>query len=126
MALCDADSGSVLESVLRVRMVQAGITGFTCQRVLTGHDGRYVLRVDFCFEAAQLVVEADGARWHPDGLLVRGKDNDLAAAGWRVLRFTWAEVVHEPARVLALVMAAVAAIRGDSVHLHLNAVRAAA
>ncbi len=118
LELCDAASGSVLESVLRVRMLQADIGGFTCQRVLTGHDGRYVLRVDFCFEAARLVVEADGARWHQDGLLDRGTDNELAAAGWRVLRFTWAEVLHESERVLALIRAACGApARTGDIHL---------
>ena len=29
------------------------------------------------------------------------RDNLLARQGWRVLRYTWAEVVHEPERVVA-------------------------
>lgn len=46
--LCDPLSGSVLETVLRVRMVLAGMTGFTTQRVLRDLPGSH-LRVDFCF-----------------------------------------------------------------------------
>lgn len=103
---CDPESGSVLETVLRVRMVQAGITGFGTQVVVRDRSGRYVVRTDFCFPAQRLVVEADGARWHPDPARDRGLDNRLAAAGWRVLRFTWSQVVHDPAAVLALVRAA--------------------
>jgi len=49
-----------------------------------------------------LVIETDGARWHPDPPRDQARDNALAARGWRVLRFTWAEVVHEPELVLEL------------------------
>ncbi|MDP3712267.1 MAG: DUF559 domain-containing protein [Mycobacteriales bacterium] len=108
LAQCDPLSESVLESVLRVRMLDAGLVGFASQSPLRCADG--TKRADFCFAAARLVVEADGARWHPDGSLDRQRDNQLAAAGWRVLRFTWAEVVHRPATVIALIRAALAAV----------------
>ncbi len=100
---CDPECGSVLESVQRVRMVLAGLGGFATQVVLRSAP---VLRVDFCFAAARLVVEVDGARWHPDPARDQHRDNELAALGWRVLRFTWSEVVHDSARVLATVRAA--------------------
>lgn len=107
LRLCDPECGSVLESVLRVELVEGGVTGFSTQRVVLDNRGRYVLRVDFCFEQQRLVVEADGARWHPDPGRDRVLDNRLVAAGWRVLRFTWAEVVHDPASVLALIRDAI-------------------
>lgn len=113
LALCDEAAGSVLESVMRVRMVQGGLTGFTTQAVLA--TAPTVLRVDFCFAAAGLVVEVDGARWHQDPHRDQERDNRLAALGWRVLRFTWAEVVHDPERVLQLVREALAAT--TTVHL---------
>lgn len=116
LALCDPECGSVLESALRVELVLAGLTGFSTQRVVHDARGRYVLRVDFCFELERLVVEADGARWHPDPARDRKLDNRLMAAGWRVLRFTWAEVMHDPAAVLDLVRSALAAGR-NLVHL---------
>lgn len=111
--LADPLSGSVLESVLRVLLVQAGLTDFRTQRVIRDAHGRYILRVDFCFGSHGLVIEADGSRWHPDPLRDRKLDNRLVAAGWRVLRFTWAEVVHDPAAVLELVRAAVTSGRQD-------------
>lgn len=107
VALCDPLSGSVLESVFRVRAALAGIEGWVPQRVLCDLPGRH-LRVDFCFPAAGLVVEVDGARWHQDLLRDRARDNLLAALGWRVLRFTWAEVVHQPGTVLDTVGEALA------------------
>lgn len=116
LALCDPECGSVLESALRVEMIEAGISGFVSQRVVRDVRGRYILRVDFCFETAQLIVEADGARWHPDPARDRRLDNRLVAAGWRVLRFTWSEVLHDPAAVLELIRSALLAGSND-VHL---------
>lgn len=120
LELCDPESGSVLESVLRVHLVLAGIEGFSTQRVLRDLPGQH-LRVDFCFVAAGLVVEADGVRWHQDPARDQARDNALAGLGWRVLRFTWADVVHDTARVLEDVRAALVCgcpsfhLRGDQV-----------
>ena len=72
------------------------------------------MRVDFCFEDAGLVVEVDGAKWHQDVGRDRARDNALAVLGWRVLRFAWVEVVHEPAGVLAQVVEALAPSRTQS------------
>jgi very-short-patch-repair endonuclease len=99
LAWCDPESGSVLESVLRYRLLEAGVEGFTTQ-VPVQHRGEHVLRADFCFAAAGLVVESDGARWHTDKKKDRLTDNALAVAGFRVLRFTWDEVVHGHVEVL--------------------------
>lgn len=105
LRLSDGRAGSVLESVHRVQMVLAGIDGFDLQVVVRDVPA---LRVDFCFRAAGLVVEVDGARWHTDPATDRERDNALAALGWRVLRFTWAQVVHRPEQVLDQVTEALA------------------
>lgn len=124
LELCDPDSGSVLESVLRVRMLRAGVDGFRSQVVVCDRPGQHV-RVDFCFAAAGLVVETDGARWHQDPARDRVRDNALAVLGWRVLRYTWAEVLHEADRVLAEIVDAVACAT-PSFHLEGDADCAAA
>ena len=96
----------MLESVLRVRLHLAGGESPSTQQVL-GLPGERV-RVDFCWERLGLVVEVDGARWHPDPQVDRERDNLLGRAGWRVLRYGWAEVVHEPERVVGEICAALA------------------
>jgi very-short-patch-repair endonuclease len=106
--LADQESGSVLETVLRVRMRLAGIEGFTSQATIEVAGG-VLHRVDFCFEQRSLVVETDGAKWHPDPEPDRIRDNALVAVGFRVLRYTWADVVQEAPRVLAEIAAALAA-----------------
>jgi very-short-patch-repair endonuclease len=102
--LIDDQSGSVLESVLRYLLLQNGFTPrsqYTVRR-----EKLFVGRFDFCLEQAQLIIECDGRRWH-DPEDVRQKDrlktNALICLGWRVLRFTWDEVVNSPAYVLACV-----------------------
>ncbi len=114
-ALAHADplSGSPLESVLRVHLLRAGVRGWQTQVVLRDAQGRHILRADFCFPAARLVVEVDGRRWHQDATKDRGVDNRLAAAGWRVLRFTWSQVVNDPEAVLVLLRGALAC---DALH----------
>jgi very-short-patch-repair endonuclease len=106
LELCDPESGSVLESVVRVRMLLAGITGITSQRVICDAAGRHIVRADFCFDGARLVVEVDGHKWHQDASFDRDRDNRLAAAGWRVLRYTWADVMHNDVTVVRQIRAA--------------------
>lgn len=122
VARCDPLAGSVLESVQRVRMVLAGITAFESQVVVRTSP---VLRVDFCFRAHRLVVEVDGARWHPDPARDRTRDNALAALGWRVLRYSWSQVVHDGAAVIAEIQAALGSGRSGT-HLPARAVPTAA
>lgn len=93
LRLSDPLAGSVLESVARVKLVLAGVSGFVTQVALRS-GSRRILRVDFCFASARLVLEVDGRRFHPDGARDQDLDNQLAAAGWRVLRFGWTDVVH--------------------------------
>lgn len=74
-------------------------------------DGDLIGRVDCYWRHARLVVELDGRRYH-DGLSARDsdrtRDNRLMAAGWRVLRFTWDDLVDRPAETLKIIRTALA------------------
>lgn len=102
----DPQSGSALESLLRVLLAEHGILVPRTQYVVRDQDGRFVGRVDCCWPEQRLIVEADGRRWH-DPQDARDRDrcrtNAYTRLGWAVLRFTWAEVVHAPADVVAAV-----------------------
>jgi very-short-patch-repair endonuclease len=108
IALADPLSGSVLESALRVLLAEAGLSLPRTQYVI--RDGRsFIARVDFCWTEHRLIVETDGRRWHdPEDARTfdRRRANACAQRGWRLLRFTWAEVLHDPAYVVATVRAA--------------------
>ena len=103
--LVDPDSGSVLESLLRVLLARNGMHPRS-QRVLRTVKGQPFARVDFFWSAAGLVLECDGHRWHdPEDARDRDRrrDNEVVRLGWRVLRVTWDEVVRDPEYVVQLV-----------------------
>jgi very-short-patch-repair endonuclease len=69
---------------------------------------------DLCWPEARLVVEADGDRWHRTRSARqhdRRRDVALANAGWTVLRFTDADIVLDPAYVVAAIRTALAQAR---------------
>lgn len=109
--LADPDSGSVLESMLRVLLAEAGLPAPQTQYRVLDERGRFVARVDFCWPAARLVVEADGYAFHSDREAYRNdrrRLNQLELLGWRVLRFSWEDVVGRPEAVVAAVRACLA------------------
>jgi very-short-patch-repair endonuclease len=69
------------------------------------------MEVDMLWPAARLVVEVDGYEHHgprPAFERDRRRDGILLAAGYRVLRVTWRQLVEEPERVVAIIAAALA------------------
>ena len=103
--LVDPLCGSVLETLLRLLLAQLPLPPIVQHEVRDRH-GRFVARVDFAWPAARLVVEADGFAFHSDRAAYRRdreRLNELELLGWRVLRFTWEDVVGRPDHVLALV-----------------------
>lgn len=105
-AAADPLSGSVLESLLRALLLTAGIPAPDTQYVIRDAVGEFVARVDFCWPAARLVVEADGFAFHSDRESYRSdrrRLNELERLGWRVLRFSWEDVVERPEVVVRLV-----------------------
>ena len=110
VSLADPTCGSALESLFRVLLVLAGLAPAETQYAVR-RAGRLLGRVDFAWPALLLVVETDGFAFHADRATYRSdrrRTNALTLAGWRVLRFSWEDVVHEPERVVAEVTAALA------------------
>lgn len=104
VALVDPRSGSVLESLCRVLLAQAGLAPEVTQLVVRSGTGAWIGRVDFAWPTARLVVEVDGFAFHADRAAYRRdrrRGNALQRAGWRVLRFSWEDVVGQPDSVVA-------------------------
>lgn len=100
----DAVAGS--ESVLETRMWRLcrdhGLPEPVGQHEVR-QGGRFVGRVDFAFPDICLAIEVDGYESH--GSLGafrhdRARQNELVAAGWTVLRFTWHDVTRQPESVV--------------------------
>lgn len=106
LQLIDPESGSVLESLCRVLLAQAGLAPEETQLVVRTRAGQRIGRVDFAWPSAGLVVETDGFAFHADRDSYRKdrrRGNALVLAGWQVLRFSWEDVVHQPEEVVAAV-----------------------
>lgn len=74
-------------------------------------DDDWIGRVDCVWRKERVVVELDGRRFH-DGLSARTadrtRDNRLMAAGWRVIRVTWDDLVERPNQVVEWIRRALA------------------
>ena len=65
--------------------------------------------VDFVWPGQRLVVEVDGYAFHSTRAAFerdRARDADLTAAGYRVVRVTWRQIVDQPEAVVARLAAA--------------------
>jgi len=99
-ALPEADPAltrSELEERFLKLLADAGMPRPRVNARVAGHE------VDFHWPDARLVVETDGARTHLTRTAFqhdRTRDADLQAAGHRVVRFTHADVVARPGRLL--------------------------
>lgn len=99
VAYADGRAANPFESVLRARCIEAGLevvpqraidlTTGTVHPDLVDVDRRLVLEADsWSFHATRSAHKRDCARY-----------NLLVLHGWRVLRFTWEQVMHDPSYV---------------------------
>lgn len=86
-----------LHAILR----RSGLTGWAFNQQVWDGAG-LIGRVDVLFHDARLVIEVDGFAFHGVERFQadRSRQNRLVAAGYTVLRFTWADLVDRPAAVL--------------------------
>jgi len=102
-----AERGVVSVAELRVACLfdQYGITGWEANAKVTLPDQPW-RRVDFLFAKEKLVVEADSWEFHSSRQSFdddRWRDAQLQAAGYRVIRLTWHQVVNQPHATAELV-----------------------
>jgi very-short-patch-repair endonuclease len=98
---------SPMETRLRWLLLEARLPPPEVQRDLHDVTGRFVGRADLYYPSARLVVEFDGGN-HRDRLVDDNRRQNLIAnAGFRMLRFTAADVYGRPDAVQAQVRAAV-------------------
>ena len=105
----DVPPATVFESRLATLLAVAGLEPPTRQLRVELVDR--IVYLDFSYPDLRLCVEADSEAFHLDlGAFRRDRrrQNLLVLAGWTVLRYTWADLVHEPGRVIAEVREALA------------------
>lgn len=101
---------SELERLARLEFARGGLPDPEFEVDVGSTD--WVGRVDCLWRAQRVIVELDGTRYH--GSLVdreadRRRDNQLMAAGWRVIRVTWEDLKIRPDEVVSWIRDALAA-----------------
>lgn len=89
---------SELEALLLAVLASAGIEAPERQEWVGGTRAP-VGRVDFVLRQVRVVIEADSRRYHSSWLDVQAdhrRDLLLTAAGWRVIRVNWHQLIEEP------------------------------
>lgn len=106
LAAVAAPAESPMETRLRWLLLQVGLSGLEVQTDLRDGDGRFIARADLYYPAARLVVEYDGGN-HRDRLVEDDRRQNLIVnAGFRLLRFTAADIRNRPDVVAAQVRGA--------------------
>lgn len=99
LAHADGRAANPFESVLRALCIEAGLTVEPQALVDLGTGA---VRPDLVCHVLRLVVEADSWTFHASRKAHRrdcARYNLLVVRGWRVLRFTWEQVMHDQAYV---------------------------
>jgi hypothetical protein len=104
IAFSDERSESVLESLARVIMHEAGLPSPDLQVELHDDYGALIARVDFLWPRYRTAGEADGAvKYEKYGLTARqqlDRDKKVRAAGYDLVHFDWQGIVYETDRVI--------------------------
>ena len=116
ISLADGRSESPMETRLRVLLVAGGLPSPCVQADVYDSSGGFLARADLLYPDARLVIEYDGASHRSSLAADNRRQNRLIGAGYRVLRFTGADVLHTPASVVGQVQRALGP-SGPSGHL---------
>jgi len=109
IAEADGVAESMLETIGRLALADGAVPLPQAQFEVHNDVGRLIARLDGAYPERRLAVEFDGQSFHsaPEAVFRdRRRQNSLELEGWRVLRFTWWDVVHDTKRFVATVRAA--------------------
>lgn len=115
--LAEPKSESAMETRLRMLLVLAGLPRAEVQASIRDDEGRFLGRPDLLYRVQRLAIEYDGGN-HRDRLVEDNRrQNGLIGAGFRLLRFTAADVYGTPDATVMQVrhtLAAVTSLRRPS------------
>jgi very-short-patch-repair endonuclease len=109
MGLLAMTESELEDCFLRI-MKAAGVELPDAQVRIHERGGRLIARVDFVYHQFKLVIEIDGVAFHSDSKSFRRdrrNQNALVLAGYRVLRFTYFDLVIAPEYVVSQVVEAI-------------------
>lgn len=109
--LAEPATESPMETRFRMMLVQARLPRPESQVSLHDDEGRFVGRVDFYYRDQRLAIEYDGGTHRTSLVEDNRRQNLLLSAGYRLLRFTVADIREAPSAVVDHVKQALASTR---------------
>lgn len=106
LAMIAAPAQSPMETRLRWLLIKGGLPMPEVQTDLYADDCEFVGCADLYYPAARLVIEFDGGNHRERMVSDDRRQNKILNAGYRILRFTTADVRGRPSTILAQVKAA--------------------
>jgi len=103
IGLAEPATESVMETRLRLLLVTAGLPRPQPQVSLYDEAGQFLGRPDLYYPLHRLALEYDGAQHRENLAGDNRRQNRLVDAGYRLLRFTAADVLSAPDSIVALV-----------------------
>ncbi|HEV3406126.1 MAG TPA: DUF559 domain-containing protein [Candidatus Dormibacteraeota bacterium] len=94
---------SPMETRLRWILIQAGLPTPVVQKDLRDQEGRFIGRADLYYPESRLVIEYDGANHRERLTADNRRQNLLINGGFRLLRFTAADLNQRPEAITAQV-----------------------
>jgi very-short-patch-repair endonuclease len=97
-----------MESVVRWLVHEAGLPAPVLQHAVRDAAGVFQGRADLSWPDRKVLVEFDGDVHRDRTVFVEDlrRQNRLVAAGWTILRFSSADVMGRPEKVIAVIRAA--------------------
>lgn len=112
-AAADERAANPFESTLRA--IALDVRGLDFVPQLPIRDRNFSVQPDLVDPARRAVLEADSFAWHGDRAALRWdaqRYNNLVVRGWRVLRFAWEDVMHDPEYVRRILTTLAALVEG--------------
>lgn len=108
LSYADARSGSPPETRLRMLLVLAGLPRPAVQHPVLDDDARRAVWLDLAYPAHRIGIEYEGADHARPERVLRdtSRYTRLVAAGWRIYRYTHADLGGDPERIIADIGAA--------------------
>jgi hypothetical protein len=103
LAAVAAPAESPMETRLRWLLIRGGLPMPEVQSHVYNGGGQFVGRADLYYPSAHLVIEFDGGNHRTRLVADDRRQNSIVDAGYRILRFTSADVYGRPDAVIALV-----------------------
>ncbi len=109
LELAEPATESPMETRLRLLLVLADLPRPLVQVPLDDHKGHFIGRPDLFYPTQRLALEYDGSSHRETMTADHRRQNRLINAGFRLLRFTAADVLSSPESVVLLVRQALVA-----------------